>query len=73
MRDVFVYALISLRDNTFFIRISKNPNNRLIEHNSGKTKYTSGHLPYKLIYCSQAYPSYADARIQEKKLKSKAA
>jgi predicted GIY-YIG superfamily endonuclease len=72
MGDVFVYVLVSLKDATFYVGISKDPNNRLIEHNSGKTKYTSGHLPYKLIYCSSAYSSYADARIQEKKLKSKA-
>jgi putative endonuclease len=46
-----VYVLQSLLNNWFYIGMtSKDPRFRLLEHNSGKNKYTRLHLPYKLVY-----------------------
>ncbi|MDP2924155.1 MAG: GIY-YIG nuclease family protein [Candidatus Omnitrophota bacterium] len=48
--------------------MSKDPNNRLKEHNSGDSKYTKGHRPYELIY-QEGFPNRAEARHREKYLK----
>ena len=47
---MYVYVIQSLRDQTFYIGISEEPNKRLKEHNQGQSKYTKGHRPYKLLY-----------------------
>jgi len=52
--------------------MSQNIRKRLIEHNNGKSKYTSGHLPWKLIY-SEEMGTSANARKRERYLKSAAA
>ena len=44
---------------------------RLKEHNSGKNRFTKGHLPWKIIYTEQ-HPSWAEARIKEKYFKPNA-
>ncbi|PIR43756.1 nuclease [candidate division WWE3 bacterium CG10_big_fil_rev_8_21_14_0_10_32_10] len=45
----FVYILQSLKDGTYYIGYTgKNPEDRLTEHNKGKSRYTKGHIPYKL-------------------------
>ncbi len=41
---------------------------RMIEHNSGRSSYTKGHV-WKLVYY-EAYFSELDARLREKKLKN---
>ena len=65
----FVYVLRSKKDKTFYIGISKNPQHRLKEHNSGNSKYTKGHRPYVLIYKEQ-FSDRSLAREREKYLKS---
>ena len=46
----FVYVLKSKKDNTYYIGYtSRNVEERLKEHNNGKSRYTKGHRPYKLI------------------------
>jgi len=44
---------------------------RLKEHNAGKSKFTSGYGPWKLVY-SEEYPDRESARKREKYLKSAA-
>jgi putative endonuclease len=44
---------------------------RLKEHNAGKSKFTSGHRPWELIYFEEAETA-PEARIREKYLKSAA-
>ncbi len=44
---------------------------RVHEHNSGKSKFTSGHMPWSLIYSEQVSGTSA-ARSREKYLKSAA-
>jgi len=65
----FVYVLKSLKDNSSYIGISRDPENRLREHNFGDSKYTKGHRPYILIY-KEEFPNRILARNREKYLKS---
>ena len=65
----FVYILRSKKDNSSYVGISKNPENRLKEHNAGDSKYTKGHRPYELVY-KEKCSSRALARSREKYLKS---
>ena len=44
---------------------------RLKEHNAGKSKFTSGHLPWELIY-SEEQTDFTVGRKREKYLKSAA-
>jgi putative endonuclease len=46
-------------------------NARLKQHNNGKSKYTKGHLPWKLIY-AEVHTNWLTARQREKYLKSAA-
>ena len=65
----FVYVLKSKKDSSFYIGISKNPEDRLKEHIFGDSKYTKGHRPYELIYKEEVLNRHV-ARNREKYLKS---
>ncbi|MBN2282131.1 MAG: GIY-YIG nuclease family protein [Candidatus Marinimicrobia bacterium] len=65
----YVYVLKCLNDDTFYTSMSKNVEQRLKYHNSGKSRYTKGHIPYKVIY-TKLIGKREDARIREKYLKS---
>ncbi|MBI4436526.1 MAG: GIY-YIG nuclease family protein [Candidatus Omnitrophica bacterium] len=65
----YTYILRSQKDNSFYIGMSKNPEERLGEHNSGDSKYTKGRRPFRLIH-KEEFPSRALAREREKYLKS---
>ncbi len=46
----YVYILKSEKDGTHYIGYtSKEPKERLREHNLGRNRYTKGHRPYKLL------------------------
>ncbi|MDW8331565.1 MAG: GIY-YIG nuclease family protein [Cyclobacteriaceae bacterium] len=66
-----VYVLQSLKSGKYYVGMSSDVSRRLEEHNSGKSKYTSGHRPWKLVYTEQA-GSAIEARKREKYLKSAA-
>jgi len=51
--------------------MSQNISKRLIEHNKGRSKYTSGHLPWKLVYSEEAGTA-ENARKRERYFKSAA-
>ena len=54
--NTYVYVLRSLKDNTLYIGLTKNLQNRMKEHKLGMSKFTKPHIPYKLIfYC--AFPN----------------
>ncbi len=57
----FVYILKSIKNNTFYIGSTSNLERRLIEHQSGRSKYTSEILPVELVF-SQKYLSTKTAR-----------
>ncbi len=46
----YLYALRSLKDNRWYIGVSKDPEKRLQEHNAGKSKSTKYRRPFVLIY-----------------------
>lgn len=69
MKPYLVYALKSCKDGRIYVGISKNPQQRLKEHNSGDTKSTKGYRPWILIFV-KVVGSRVDARKEEKKLKS---
>ena len=66
---VFVYVLMSLFDGTFYTGMALDVHARLKEHNMGKSKFTKGHLPWKIIYTEQ-HSDWAAARVREKYLKT---
>jgi putative endonuclease len=68
---VFVYVLQSLADSTFYTGMTESLDRRLEEHNSGKSKFTSGHMPWKLIYFEEVM-DFIEGRKREKYLKSAA-
>ncbi len=46
----YAYILKSLKDGTYYKGSTDNLQKRIKQHNSGKVKYTKGHLPYQLHY-----------------------
>ncbi|MFI5221950.1 MAG: GIY-YIG nuclease family protein [Bacteroidia bacterium] len=66
-----VYVLESEKDGIFYTGFTENIERRLKEHNSGKSKFTSGHQPWKIVY-KEVAKSRFEARLREKYLKSAA-
>ena len=64
----FVYLIRSLKSGIIYVGMAKDVNIRLNEHNSGKSKFTKGHLPFELIYQEGPYET-KEARFREKQLK----
>ena len=46
----FVYILKSIKDGSRYVGLTNNIHKRFKEHNSGKSGYTKGHMPWKLIW-----------------------
>ena len=46
----YVYILQSLKFNIFYYGYTKNLEKRVNEHNSGKTQFTKGHIPWDLVW-----------------------
>ena len=65
----YVYALKSSRDNRIYVGVTKDINNRVKEHNLGKTKSTKFYRPWVLFY-REEFNSRIVAREREKELKS---
>ena len=68
---ITVYILQSLKDGASYTGMCTDVNRRLHEHNSGKNKFTKGHMPWKIIY-TEEYPDWQTARIKEKYFKTAA-
>ena len=64
-----VYALQSSLDNRIYVGFTSDLNNRIKEHNSGKTRSTKNYRPWKLIY-QEIAETREDARKREKFLKA---
>ena len=64
-----VYVLQSERDLRLYHGYTTNLQNRLIDHNQGKTDSTSKRRPLKLIYC-EFFLSKRDAKRREKYFKT---
>ena len=65
----YVYAIISGKDSRIYVGMSSNVEQRLFEHNSGKTPSTKAYLPWQLIFTKELDSRIA-ARKEEKRLKS---
>ena len=68
---ITVYVLLSLKDGLHYVGMAKNAMTRLKEHNDGKSRFTKGHAPWKIIYTEQV-PDWETARKREKYLKTAA-
>ncbi len=64
-----VYAIRSKVDGRIYVGFTDNPERRIKEHNSGKTKSTKGYVPWELFYTETAL-SRTEARSREMYLKS---
>ena len=67
----FVYVLQREKDNSNYIGLSHNTEERLEEHNAGRVKSTKPKKPWKLLY-KESFRTRTDARKREKYLKSAA-
>ena len=68
MRESIVYIIQSLKDETFYIGHTFDLDKRLAYHNSGKSRYTSKKIPWKLVYY-ESYGSKGEAMKRERFLK----
>ena len=65
----YVYIIRSKIDGRLYKGLTKDPENRLMEHNTGKTKSTRPYKPWELIYKEQ-FDNFEKARKREKYFKS---
>lgn len=65
----YLYILQSIKSLKYYIGCTNNIKRRLIEHNSGLSKYTKNYIPWKLIY-QECYNKLTGARAREKQIKS---
>ena len=63
-----VYVLRSAKTDKLYIGYTDNLRRRILEHNSGFSKYTKPFIPWELIYY-ETYKSLEDAQERETKLK----
>ncbi|WP_247979356.1 GIY-YIG nuclease family protein [Maribellus sp. YY47] len=63
-----VYILQSEKDRSYYIGFTSDLDIRLSFHNSGKSRYTSLKMPWKVVY-SESYATKSDALKREKFLK----
>lgn len=67
---IYTYLLKSEKYEGFYVGISKDPENRLTEHNAGYVKSTKEKRPWELVY-KKEHGDYSEARKHEKWLKKK--
>ena len=65
----YAYIIKSTKDNTFYYGSTENLKNRLATHNSGKVRYTKGHMPYILQYY-ETFSTRKEAIARERFFKS---
>jgi len=68
---ITVYVIESITDQIWYTGIALDAIKRLNDHNRGKSRFTKGHLPWKMIY-TESQPDWQAARKREKYLKSAA-
>lgn len=65
----YVYILKSKKANKYYTGYSRNPEERLKEHNAGRTKSLLRYLPLEIVRVEE-YPIYEEARKRERQIKS---
>lgn len=63
---IYVYVLKSLKDEGYYIGITKNIDKRVQKHNKGQVKSTKNRKPFTLVHKEEVI-SYKQAREREKK------
>ena len=66
--EYYVYIIQSETLGKYYKGYTTDPESRLLEHNSGKSRYTSGKGPWKLVYLKKMKDKRS-ALIREKQLK----
>ena len=66
----FVYILRSEKDGSFYVGHTEDLEGRLKRHNQGRSLYTKGRVPWKLI-CHEMFESRREAMKREQEIKSK--
>jgi len=69
--EYYIYLIESENDGIWYVGLSQNPKERLIQHNAGKSKFTKGHIPWLLLF-EEKIGSLSEARKKEKYYKSSA-
>jgi len=64
----YIYVIKSKKDGNIYIGYTNDLKRRIIEHNTGKNKYTKNKYPYELIYY-ESYKNMSDAKFRESNLK----
>ena len=64
----FVYIIYSDKFDKYYKGFSTNPHQRLVQHNSGESRYTKSFTPWKLIYI-ESFENKTQALKREKGLK----
>jgi len=65
----WAYILKSKKDNSHYYGSTSNISQRLKEHNSGKVRYTKGHIPYVIHYIEE-FKTRSEALQREQFFKS---
>ncbi|MGB0934189.1 MAG: GIY-YIG nuclease family protein, partial [Lishizhenia sp.] len=61
----YVYLLWSEKSNIHYVGMAKNVEQRLKDHNRGKSKFTKGHIPWKIIYSEGPYETKKAREIEK--------
>ena len=72
MSQYTTYILRSSTAMRFYVGLTSDPNRRLIEHQQGKSRWSSQAKDWREIWCSERMP-LADARSLEKRIKARGA
>ena len=67
-KKFFVYILRSKVDGTYYVGSASDLEERIKQHNGGKSRYTSAHRPYELVY-SETFSTRLEAEFREKAIK----
>jgi putative endonuclease len=65
----YTYILKSEKDGSYYYGSTQNIEQRLRYHNSGKVRYTKGHMPYKVHYF-EVYQTRRESMQREKFFKT---
>lgn len=64
----FVYIIQSMANSSYYIGYTSDLDQRIQEHNSGKSNYTSTGIPWKLVY-NEEFHTKREAITRERFLK----
>jgi len=68
MNHYYVYIIYSISGDRYYRGFSENPNQRLLQHNNGESKFTSKYSDWKFVYI-ECFETKREALIREKGLK----